>query len=87
MHKERLTRAYQKLKTLRHDPYSITKAMGNNALDHNIPPFLWLHRVFNMECPLPSFPPLLDTSEIAEQLTKDQVQQMEELNAMETIAS
>lgn len=64
-----------------------TKAVGNNALEHNIPPFLSLQEVFNVYDPRPCFPPLLDTSEIAEQFTRDQVQQMEELNAMGTIAS
>ena len=80
--KERLTRTHQKLRPLRHGPYSSTKAMGNNASKHNIPPFLRLHRVFNVDHRRPCFPPSLDTSEIA-----GQVQQMEELNAMGTIAS
>eukprot|EP00253_Pinus_taeda_P013021 PITA_13021 len=47
--KERLTRTHQKLKPLRHGPYTSTKATGNTALKHNIPPFLRLHRVFNMD--------------------------------------
>jgi len=82
LQKEHLTRTHQKLRPLRHGPYSSTKAVGNNALEHNIPPFLHLHQVFNMDHRRPCFPPLLDTSEIA-----GQVQQMEELNAMGTIAS
>ena len=66
--------------------------MGNNALKHNVPPFLRLHRVFNVDRRGPCFPPFLDTLEIAEQLTKDPAQQKlphlrEELNAMGTIAS
>ena len=80
--KERLTRTHQKLRSLRHGPYSSTKAMGNNALEHIIPPFLRLHQMFNVDHRRPCFPPSLDTSEIA-----GQVQQMEELNAMGTIAS
>ena len=82
LQKERLTKTHQKLRPLRHGPYSSTKAMGNNALEHNIPPFIHLHQVFNMDHRRPCFPPLLDTSEIA-----GQVQQMEELNAMGTISS
>lgn len=80
--KERLTRAHQKLRPLRHGPYSSTKAMENNALEHIIPPFLRLHQMFSVDHRQPCFPPSLDTSKIA-----GQVQQMEELNAMGTIAS
>ena len=92
LHKERLTRAHWKLIPLWYGPYTITKVVGNNALEHKIPPFLGLHGVFNVDCPLPCFPPLLDTSEIAEQLARDQFQQkfphlMEALNAMGTIPS
>jgi hypothetical protein len=35
----------------------------------NIPPFLGLHPMFNVDLLQPYFPPLLDTSEIIEQLT------------------
>ena len=80
--KERLTRTHQKLRPLRHGPYTSTKATGNNAFAHIIPPFLRLHQVFNVDCRRLCFQPLLDRSEIA-----GQVQQMEELNAMGTIAS
>ena len=66
LQREHLTRTHQKLRPLRHGPYTSTKAMGNNALKHNIPPFLRLHRVFNADRRRPCFPPLLDTSEIAE---------------------
>ena len=82
LQRERLTRTHQKLRPLRHGPYTSTKAMGNNALKDNISPFLRLHRVFNVDCRRPCFLPFMDTSEIVEQ-----VQQMEELNAMGTIAS
>jgi hypothetical protein len=43
--------------------------MGDNAFELNIPPFLGLHPVFNMDLLHPYFPPLLDTSEVVEQLT------------------
>jgi hypothetical protein len=50
-------------------PYTITKVVGDNDFELNIPPFLGLHLVFNVDLLRPYFPPLLDTSEIAEQLT------------------
>jgi hypothetical protein len=43
--------------------------VGDNAFALNIPPFLGLHPVFNVALLRPYFPPLLDTSEIAEKLT------------------
>jgi hypothetical protein len=43
--------------------------MGSNVFELNTPPFLGLHPVFNVDLLRPYFPPLLDTSEIAEQLT------------------
>jgi hypothetical protein len=43
--------------------------VGSNSFDLNTPPFLGLHPVFNVDLLRPYFPPLLDTSEIAEQLT------------------
>jgi hypothetical protein len=43
--------------------------MGDNSFKLNIPPFLGLHLVFNMDILRPYFPPSLDTSEIAEQIT------------------
>jgi hypothetical protein len=50
-------------------PYTITKVMGDNSFELNIPPFLGLHPVFNVDLLCPYFPPLLDTSEVAEQMT------------------
>ena len=43
--------------------------MGDNAFELSIPPFLGLHPVFKVDRLRPYFPPLLDTSDIAEQLT------------------
>ena len=68
LQKERLTGAYRTLRPLRYGPYTITKAMGDNAFELSIPPFLGLHPVFNVDRLRPYFPPLLDTSDIAEQL-------------------
>jgi hypothetical protein len=50
-------------------PYTITKAMGDNSFELNIPPFLGLNPVFNVDLFCPYFPPLLDTSDVAEKLT------------------
>jgi hypothetical protein len=49
-------------------PYTITKDMGEIYFELNMPPFLGLHLVFNVDLLQPYFPPLLDTSEIEEQL-------------------
>ena len=43
--------------------------VGDNAFKLRIPPFLGLHLVFNVDFLRPYFPPLSDTSDIAEQLT------------------
>jgi len=64
--KERLAGAYRKLRPLRYGPYTITKAVGDNSFELSIPPFLGLHLVFNVDRLWPYFPPLLDTSDIAE---------------------
>jgi hypothetical protein len=42
--------------------------MGSNAFEINTPPFLGPHPVFNVDLLRPYFPPLLDTTEITEQL-------------------
>jgi hypothetical protein len=70
LHKERLTGPHQKLCPLHYGLYTITKAMGDNAFELNIPPFLGLHPVFNVALLQPYFPPLLDTSKIVERLTR-----------------
>jgi hypothetical protein len=54
---------------LRYGSYTITKAVGDNYFELNIPPFLGLHPMFNVDLLRPYFPPLLDTSDVAEQLT------------------
>jgi len=47
----------------------MTKVVGDNAFELNIPLVVGLHLVFNVDRLRPYFPPLLDTSDIAEQLT------------------
>jgi hypothetical protein len=69
LQKERLTGPHRKILTIRYGSYTITKAVGDNSFELNIPPFLGLHPVFNMDLICPYFPPLLDTSDIVEKLT------------------
>ena len=69
LQKERLTGPHRKLRPLRYGSYTVTKAIGNNAFKLNITPFLGLHLAFNVDRLRPNFPPPLDTSDIAEQLT------------------
>ena len=69
LQKEGLTGPNRKLHPLRYGPYTITKAVGDDAFELSIPPFLGLHPVFNVDLLRPYVPPLLDTSEVAEQLT------------------
>ena len=66
---ERLAGPHRKLCLLRYGTYTITKAIGDNAFELSIPPFLGLYPVFNVDSLQPYFPPLLDTSDVAEQLT------------------
>jgi hypothetical protein len=61
-------RPHQKLHPLRYGPYTITNIVGENPSELSIPPFLGLHPVFNVDLLQPYFPPLLDTSDITEQL-------------------
>jgi hypothetical protein len=69
LQKEHFTEPHRKLLPLRYGPCTITKAMGSISFELNTPPFLGLHLVFNVDLLRPYFPPLLDTSKIAEQLT------------------
>ena len=47
--------------------------MGNNSFELSILPFLGLQPVFNVDLLHPYFPPLLDTSEVVEQLTPTKI--------------
>jgi hypothetical protein len=63
--------------------------MGDNDFEVNIPPFLGLHPVFNVDLLHPYFPPLLDTSKVVEQLTPTElkpvyIQQESNDNIMDT---
>ena len=48
LQKEFLTGPHQKLLPLYYGSYTITKVVGDNAFELNIPPFLGLHPVFNV---------------------------------------
>jgi hypothetical protein len=69
LQKECLTGPHHKLRLLRYGSYTLTKAIGENSFELSIPPFLGLHPVFNVDHLRPYFPPLLDTSNMAEQFT------------------
>jgi hypothetical protein len=69
LQKECLVGPYRKICPLRYGQYTITKAVGDNAFELGIPSFLGFHPVFNVDRLRPYFPPLLDTSDMAEQLT------------------
>ena len=69
LQKERLAGPHRKIFPLRCGPYTITKAVGDNSFKLSIPPFLGLHPVLNVDCIRPYFPPLLDTSDVSEQVT------------------
>ena len=73
LQKEHLAGPHRKLFLLQYGPYTITKAVGDNSFKLSIPPFLGLHLVFNVDCLRPYFPPLLDTSNVAEQLTPTEI--------------
>jgi hypothetical protein len=69
LQKENLTGPHRKIFPLCYGSYTITKVVGDNYFELNIPPFLGLHPMFNVDLLRPYFPPLLDTSEVEEQLT------------------
>ena len=55
LQKENLTKPHQNLKPLQYGPYIITQDVGKNAFELSIPPFLFLHLVFNVELLGPYF--------------------------------
>jgi hypothetical protein len=67
--KEHLTRPNKNLHPLHYETYTPTKAVGENYFELSIFPFLALHPMFNVDLLRPYVPPLLDTSEIVEELT------------------
>ena len=69
LQKECLTGPCRKIHQLWYGPYTITKAIWENKFELIITPFLGLHPVFNVDHLQPYFPPLVDTFDMAEQLT------------------
>ena len=70
LQKECLGGPHRKIFLFQYGPYTITKDIRDNSFELSIPPILGLHLVFNVDCLQPYFPPLLDTSDVAEQLTQ-----------------
>ena len=70
LQKECLDGPHHKLHPLQYGPYAITKVVWNNSFELNIPLFLGLQPVFNVDNLRSYFPPLLDTSDIVEQFTQ-----------------
>jgi len=64
---------HRRLHPLHYEPYTFTKVVGSNYFELNTPPFLGLHPMFNVDLLWPYFPPLLDTLEIAKQLTPTKI--------------
>jgi hypothetical protein len=73
LQKERLTGPHRNLLPLYYGLYTITKALGDNSFELNIPPFLGLHPMLNVDLLRPYFPPLLDTSEVEEKLRPTEI--------------
>jgi hypothetical protein len=48
------------LKILRYDPFKILDEIGKKYVKMNIPPYLGLHPVSNVDWLQPYFPPLLE---------------------------
>jgi hypothetical protein len=66
LYKESVTGPHRNILPLYYGTYTITKVVGDNYFELNIPPFLGLHPMFNVALLQPYFPPLLDTSKITE---------------------
>ena len=74
LYKENLTGPHQKLHRIFYGPYTIYKDVGDNDFELSIfPTFLGLHPMFNVDLLQPYFPPLLDTLDVAKQLTPTEV--------------
>jgi hypothetical protein len=73
LQKEFITGPHRKIRPLHYGIYTITNVVGDHTFELKTPPFLGLHPVFNVDLLRPYFPPLLDTSEITEQLTPKEI--------------
>ena len=61
--KERFKEKERKIKPLRYGPYLIIKQLGNNAFCLDLPPYIGLHTMFNVDKLKLFEPPLLDDVE------------------------
>ena len=66
--KESLQDPHKKLRPLHYGPYKIIKKVGGNAFELNLPPFLGVLPVFNVELLKPYFPPLLDIVDVPKEI-------------------
>ena len=60
---------HRKLHPLHYGPYNIIKKVGENAFELNLPSFLGIHLVFNVEPLKPYFSPLLDIANVAKEIS------------------
>ena len=61
-------RTVLKAHPIRYGPYTIKKQVGENAFELDLPQFLGIHPIFNVELLRPYFPPLLDISQAAKHI-------------------
>ena len=69
LQKECLQRPHRKIHSFDYGPYKIIKKVDENAFELNLPPFLGVHPIFNVELLKPYFPPLLDIADVAEEFS------------------
>jgi hypothetical protein len=59
---------HREIKPLLYGPYTILKVVGESSFELNLPPFIGLNFLFNVELCWAYFFPLLDTLEVAKHL-------------------
>lgn len=65
-HKKQLKSYHRKLHHLQYGPYKIIKKVGE--FEHNLPPFLGIHPIFDIELLKTYFPLLLDITKVVEEI-------------------
>ena len=75
LQKEHLQGPHRKIFPLCYGAYKIIKKVGENAFELNLPPFLGVHLVFNVELLKPYFPPLLDIADVANEINHIELNQ------------
>ena len=72
-----------KLHPLHYGPYKIIKKVGENAFELNLPSFLGIHPVFDLELLKPYFHPLLDIVDVAEEISHTKLN-LEAINSLQS---